>query len=832
MALLSRCLAFAPLLLLWLLALAGDHALRATRQSQLEALQRETSGRFAQQLRLTGKTLADLLSGKAGNAALQAFPMPAGDHLDSALLNAQSLAWRASRRDCQGRSAEGCFGPQISPLLQQARDSGQAVVAMTPENDLLGVYPLRSGGADGKPQVLVLRERQQTRLDKLSGQAAEQSERLFALVLTLSLALLFNAWLTVRRQRRLEIAAARGEALAEQLASEHRDLAESEERLNFALTGSNAGIWDWHMDSGHTYYSPRWKTLLGFAESEVLPHAEEWLKRVHPDDLPGVMELLNTHIAGDTGFFESEHRLRRKDGSYLWVLERGSLVRDAEGKPCRMVGALIDISRRKEVESALQCSEAEYRSVVDSVTQVIFRSDERGRLTFLNPAWSELTGFPVDNCLTRTLWDFVPAEDRERVRRLFEGEETRSRDRIEGEFRLFTRDSDDRWFSLHARVVGYGMAGVLTDIDAQKRAQNALAHANSERNTILDLSPAGFVFIDAQRKVAYANPAFLAMTRLQAGELEGIDLPAFENKIKPLCDDQKPVPAFATAVDDREETLYLSHPEKLVLKWLYRSIRDEWEDDQGGVIFFRDVTRETEIDRMKTEFLSTAAHELRTPMASIFGFSELLLAREFDPATQKDLLQTIHRQTKNLIGLLNELLDLARIEARGGKGFKIKEHELAPIILDAVAALYVPAETHRLLVDVPADLPMVNIDVAKFRQCLANVLGNAIKYSPDGGVVRVSTLERLSDAGEGLVGVKIEDEGIGMTENEISHMFDRFYRADASGAIPGTGLGMALVKETMEILGGEVSVSSLPQHGTTVTLWLPYHPDILTSGAI
>lgn len=140
------------------------------------------------------------------------------------------------------------------------------------------------------------------------------------------------------------------DAMAARIGEERSDLAASEERLKFALHGSNAGIWDWRIDTAHTYYSPRWKGLLGFAEDEILAHSEEWLKRVHPDDLGRVMALLHGHISGASPFFESEHRLRRKDGDYIWVLERGVVLSDEAGKPYRMVGALTDISRRKEVE--------------------------------------------------------------------------------------------------------------------------------------------------------------------------------------------------------------------------------------------------------------------------------------------------------------------------------------------------------------------------------------------------------------------------------------------------------------------------------------------------
>lgn len=613
--------------------------------------------------------------------------------------------------------------------------------------------------------------------------------------------------------------------MAERMGMERRNLAESEERLKFALHGSNTGIWDWNIASGHTYYSPRWKSLLGFAEDELLAHAEEWLKRVHPDDLPQVMERLKAHMSGENDFFESEHRLRNKDNRYIWVLERGMAVRDDKGTACRMVGALADISRRKEVEFALQRSEEEYRSVVDAVTQVIFRSDARGRFTFLNPAWRELTGFPVEAGLSRLLADFVDIEDRIKVWRLFDSVKEKGSEVVECEFRLVTSDGSPRWFILQAHSVcdahgEAGMVGVLVDIDGQKNAQFALTQSINERNSILNLSPDGYVLTNRSRRVVYVNPAFLSMTSLATEQVVGEDMDALENRIRALCDLHKPLPVFTATAGDRENTLYLDKPAKAVLKCLTRSLKDESGNVQGGVMFFRDVTRETEVDRMKSEFLSTAAHELRTPMASIFGFAELLLAREFDAATQRDLIQTIHRQTRNLIDLVNELLDLARIEARGGGSFKIMEQELTPIVLNAVTSFYLPEETHRIEVDWPEGLPRAGVDAEKLHQALSNVLSNAFKYSPNGGVIRVFSASR-NVRGREFVGIVVRDQGIGMTSEQMARIFDRFYRAEASGSIPGSGLGMSLVKEIMEVFGGEVGVSSVVGQGTEVTLWLP-----------
>ena len=617
---------------------------------------------------------------------------------------------------------------------------------------------------------------------------------------------------------------------AERLAEERRQLLASEERLKIALQGGGIGIWDWRLDDSQIYYSPRWKTLLGFAEDETPGHAETWLKRVHPDDLAAVTAALDAHLSGRSELFLCEHRLRHKDGSHLWVQQSGVASRDGAGRAVRMVGTLTDISRRKAAEAELLKSREEYRSVVDGVTQVIFRTDADGRLSFLNPAWQTLTGHAVDTTLGQPLGSFVHDAERGGLRRFFQGlalGRGRNGNDFVSELRLRCHDGGWRWFALHLHASQAGdasnhstkhaplAAGILSDISAQKASEAALLRSNRERAAILTLGPDGFVCADKSGIVSFINPAFVDMSGLTAEAIVGQPLAELDRRLTKLSGTALD---FASAGEEADGLLQFEHPRKTVLRWLVRVIPDDAGGIHGRIVYLRDITRESEVDRMKSDFLSTAAHELRTPMASIFGFSELLLSRQFEPAMQRDLLERIHRQTRNLINLVNELLDLSRIEARGGKHFKMQVQDMTPVVLNAVAAQYVPAQTHKLEFDWPKELPRVRIDGEKFQQCLLNVLGNAIKYSPDGGTVRLTATRRDGGA---WVGVAVADPGIGMTAEQSARIFERFYRADPSGAILGSGLGMSLVKEYMNIFGGEIEIDSAPGQGSTIVLWLP-----------
>jgi len=238
------------------------------------------------------------------------------------------------------------------------------------------------------------------------------------------------------------------------------------------------------------------------------------------------------------------------------------------------------------------------------------------------------------------------------------------------------------------------------------------------------------------------------------------------------------------------------------------------------ILYFRDVTHEIEVDQLKSEFLSTAAHELRTPMASIYGFSELMLDQEFSAEERREFVSAIHRQSELMVSIINELLDLARIEARRGKDFKFCREEVTTLVSDFQKAFKTPSGRPALKASLPEAPCWIRADRKKLAQALGNVISNAYKYSPVDKGVSIVVHCTVQD-GESMVGLSIRDEGIGMTSASVARVCERFFRADTSGKYPGTGLGMAIVKEIVDLHGGRLAIDSRPGTGTTVTLWFP-----------
>ncbi len=370
------------------------------------------------------------------------------------------------------------------------------------------------------------------------------------------------------------------------------------------------------------------------------------------------------------------------------------------------------------------------------------------------------------------------------------------------------------------------LAGALNSASHELQAKvEALAEHSARIDAVFAMSPDGFVLFEHPGRLVAVNRAFAAMIGISQDELMGSSVQDFDRLVSTRCDPQQPYAALdvferaqdvAPAPPEPAQLITLLRPERRVLQRHARLT----EGGRKLVLYYHDITRESEVDRMKSEFLSTAAHELRTPMASIYGFTELLLKRRYSEERQQEFLETIYRQTGRVVNLVNELLDLARIEARAGVDFKIASLSLAPIVRETAAALRQTDAARTTEIDVPDDLPCAAADPDKLRQALINVIGNAYKYSPQGGAVRVSTLQGI-DAGRRQVGIRVEDHGIGMTPEQVARAFERFYRADTSGHSPGTGLGLCLVKEIIELQGGRVELCSEIGIGTRVTLWLP-----------
>lgn len=372
--------------------------------------------------------------------------------------------------------------------------------------------------------------------------------------------------------------------------------------------------------------------------------------------------------------------------------------------------------------------------------------------------------------------------------------------------------------------------GIASDVTGRVQAEQAIADRSAQLDAIFSLSPDGFVLFDAEDRMVFANPAFERMTGIawmNDDRTEDLGLPEFEKTLNNLCATGHGLPPRQSTDNEaqpRHAKLQLLRPQTRVLQ---AQSRRNLAGRRETILYFRDVTHEDEVDRMKSEFLASAAHELRTPMVSIFGFTELLLKRRFAEERQADMLQTIHRQSGLLVNMINELLDLARIESRRGLDLHIGAHPLRELVDSSIKGL-MRQDTDRQVSLGHVPDALVLIDPEKMQLALNNLLGNAFKYSPQGGPVSLSVSIRMQDRRNYAV-LEIQDQGIGMKPEQLERAFERFFRADTTGNIPGTGLGLSLVKEIADLHSGQIELTSTFSVGTTARLWVPLHEEMHTS---
>lgn len=371
-----------------------------------------------------------------------------------------------------------------------------------------------------------------------------------------------------------------------------------------------------------------------------------------------------------------------------------------------------------------------------------------------------------------------------------------------------------------------------------------LADARTHLQQVFDELPTGLALTDSNGELLRANPAWWRLWGLDlatAGEVKLIPWDILPRILARLPDPLAFADLFTRAITSPNEALIVLQNPWQELRLLFMPVRDTLGLQAGFLLAINDVTRERESDRLKSEFVSVVSHELRTPLTSILGYTELLMAREFEPTERKEFIQTVHKEADHLSNLVEDLLNVSRLDA--GK-VKLERWVMAlpKLVRDIVAQLNkeLDVERHRLLLDVHDSLPPIYADRDRVRQILSNLLSNAIKYSPEGGevVLHASVLHRPPPSApplppEPALLISVRDHGIGIPQQELNRIFERFYRVDNSNTrrIGGTGLGLAITRALVELHGGRIWAESAPGDGSTFYVTLPLATEMLRTRA-
>ena len=366
-----------------------------------------------------------------------------------------------------------------------------------------------------------------------------------------------------------------------------KKLKESELRWKYALEGAGDGVWDWDIQSGWNYFSPRWKEMIGYEDHEIENNYTEWEKRVHPDDLPKVLKDLDDHLKGKTPVYQTEFRFRRKDGSYMWILDRGKVIeRSADGKPLRFIGTHIDIDERKRNERQLE-------AIADNITGPAARVDRRLQYTFASAWFERAYGMTPDTVIGSTMPAVMGEVNFEKVR--YYGDQALQGIKHTFEYELELPGGREIYEITYIpdrdaehNVIGFFIVG--TDITERRRTEEELKESEQRFRSIVEGAPDP-IFIQTDLKFAYVNPRALELFDIKDAE-ELIGQSVFDRFH----------PDFREKLEQRIHTLNVERKpvnEAMELKCIRLDKSEVWveikgepityEGKYGALVFVRDI---------------------------------------------------------------------------------------------------------------------------------------------------------------------------------------------------------------------------------------------------
>ncbi|QQE65610.1 hypothetical protein GFS31_22980 [Leptolyngbya sp. BL0902] len=298
------------------------------------------------------------------------------------------------------------------------------------------------------------------------------------------------------------------------------NLRASEARWQFALEGSGDGVWDWNTQTNTVFFSRQWKAMLGYGEDEVSNSLDEWSSRVHPDDLEQCYADLQRHFSGETPLYQNEHRVRCKDGSYKWILDRGKVIEWAEsGEPLRVIGTHSDVSNRKQIELDLKATNEELDQFFSVALDLLCIADADGCFRRLNQQWQQTLGYSLAELEGARFLDYVHPED---LSATLEGLGHLANQQAVNQFtnRYRCQDGSYRWIEWHSVPVGNLIYAAARDITNRRQAELDLKQAKEQLDLVLQASSEGFSDWNVLTNEIYFSPQFKQMLGYAEHEFE------------------------------------------------------------------------------------------------------------------------------------------------------------------------------------------------------------------------------------------------------------------------------------------------------------------------
>jgi PAS domain S-box-containing protein len=608
----------------------------------------------------------------------------------------------------------------------------------------------------------------------------------------------------------------------------------TDERLRRTIEGMNAILGYQDRDGAPIINSAQTAQILGYPPEALRTH-EAWNALVHPDDLPACVEAWNTPSSG----WELTYRMRRADGTWIWVSDRGRRLPDGE-PGIRSLGVVVDVTAQRAAADALRASEESLRRVIDGVDAIISVQDRSGGPATLSQQVVRVLGYRPEELAEYDAWKrIVHPDDLPRCLVAWHAPE----DAWDIEYRARRSDGTWVWLADRGRRIdqgdgrGTGVFAVITDITERKRAEVDLDEANASLARLagaIEQTSESVVMTDVEGRVTYVNPAFERVTGYRRDEVLGGNPRILKSGVHEAAFYEAMWSTLASGATWHGELVNLTKDGRRIREDASISpVRDESGRTTGYVAVKRDITAERELEdrllhsqRLEAvgQLAGGVAHDFNNLLAVMGGYGDLVAAG-LEPgsparADMDEVLRAIERAT----ALVRQLLAFSRRQV------------LTPRVVDpsAVIAGILPMLSQLLgehitiatLHDPKAGCVLV--DPGQLEQVIVNLAVNARDAMPDGGRLTISTSKvgagRIPGDGEAATTrectrISVSDNGSGIDPATLEHIFEPFFTTKEAGR--GSGLGLATVYGIVDQSGGTITVASTPGEGTTFTVDLP-----------
>ncbi|MBD2155214.1 PAS domain S-box protein [Leptolyngbya sp. FACHB-16] len=520
-----------------------------------------------------------------------------------------------------------------------------------------------------------------------------------------------------------------------------------------------------------------------------------------------------------------------------------------------------ELEERKRAQEALRVSQARFAGILDIADDAIISVDACQRITLFNQGAEKIFGYTAQEVRDQSLSVLLP----QRYAAVHQGHvkdfgQAHNNARRMGERReIYGRRKDGTEFPAEASISKFEVGGevvytvILRDITLRKQAEEALANLSHENELILNSVGEGICGLDLEGRITFINPAATNLLGYTRDELIGQSIQVILENAKESANRDSDGPStidvflYNGAAQAKRDTFWCKDGTAVPVEYVSTPIQEQ--EIVGSVITFKDITERQVVERMKDEFISVVSHELRTPLTSIHGSLGMLASGLLatDPSTSKRLLDIAVASTERLVRLINDILDVERIES-GKVTMQLQACDAKELVQRAADALQPMAEKSEITLQVQAEPITFQADPDRILQTLTNLLSNAIKFSPAHSHVWITaTLDQGSELqpdasniqAEGLFATilrksanllnpphvlfSVADQGRGVPLDKQETIFERFQQVDASDSRnqDGTGLGLAICRNIVQQHGGHIFVDSILGKGSTFYFTIP-----------